>query len=88
MQYCDSEGFPTGFFDGRPGCVKSLRRNDLWYFLTLFPRLIWQFLKSQELGTLSENNSICRSIHIILAQTDPETHCKHVAKNSTYCINA
>jgi hypothetical protein len=65
-----------------------LQKKDVKYYATLVPRLIQQLMvdKNINLATLSEDNSICRSIHVILAQIDPATHCPHVANDSTYCI--
>lgn len=32
-----------------------------------------------------KNSTICRSVHANLALTDPETHCAHLARDSTKC---
>jgi hypothetical protein len=102
--YCDAQGYDTGYNDfsdpastanktttSRSSCARALQKKDITYYATLAPRLIQQLIVDKNMNsiaTLSEDNSICRSIHVILAQIDPATHCPHVALDSTYCITA
>jgi hypothetical protein len=89
---CDAKGYTTGFSFGSggedvSGCVSELRRLNLKYYAGLPLRLALSPFRGGRPQSLSENNAICRSVHVILAQVNPEDHCPHVAKESTYCIN-
>jgi hypothetical protein len=97
--HCEEQGYVTGYdfstagttstrAKKTSGCALALQKKDAQYYATLAPRLIQQLIvdKTINIATLSEDNSICRSIHVILAQIDPATHCPHVALDSTYCI--
>ncbi|KAI9021815.1 hypothetical protein DFJ74DRAFT_768432 [Hyaloraphidium curvatum] len=75
---CDTQGFQTGYSDSPAPSPQSVA--DCAAFL------IAADAAYQGFSPLSDNTSLCRGLHVVLAQLRPDIHCQHVRKASTVCI--